>query len=482
MESYAALPYDARPLTMAHPDRLGVLARLFGVAASPPERSRILDLGCADGSHLLALALEYPECRCLGVDASAEQIAAGRKAAAELGATNLSLEVADFGAALEGEFDYISAHGVLSWVDASARERLLATVGRCLAPGGVAYLSYEVLPGSMARLTVRNVLMPYVEALGSAAMGPRFRALAKAFAEALPDQARNAPLKAELARAARSTDSAVAHDWCSGAHEALSFRDFAALLARHDLEYVTDTPLMRSSAACLTAAGRRVLAEIDGDVVERQQAIDIVSNNAYRQSLVVRAGTVQRAEPELESELGNARLSAFASVEASGSGLRMKNHLGQSAVMNDPAMQAAVVALTETSPLALECAELVAQCEARLGKKLSAAYEQALLRGVFELVSAGFVDARRTAARCVARAGERPTASALARWQSSRASTLTNQAHYAVQVAEERARALLQLLDGKRERGELGAAWGQGTTEELSAYLQRFAKLGLLVA
>jgi len=274
----------------------------------------------------------------------------------------------------------------------------------------------------------------------------------------------------------------VAHDWCSGAHEALSFRAFAALLARHDLEYVTDTPLMRSSAASLTPAGRRVLAELDGDVVERQQAIDIVGNNAYRQSLVVRAGTVQRAEPELESELGYARLSAFASVEKSGGGLRMKNHLGQSAVMSDPVMQAAVATLTERSPLALECAELVAQCEARLGRRLGAAYEQALLRGVFDLVSAGFVDARRTAARCVARAGERPTASALARWQSSRASTLTNQAHYAVQVADDRARALLQLLDGKRERGELGAAWAQGTTDELSTYLQRFAKLGLLVA
>jgi hypothetical protein len=73
--------------------------------------------------------------------------------------------------------------------------------------------------------------------------------------------------------------------------------------------------------------------------------------------------------------------------------------------------------------------------------------------------------------------------SPLCRWQSSHSARLTDLCHYPVKIQEERARRLLGLLDGTRDRAALSADWStDGTANELDEYLERFAKLRLLTA
>ncbi|HEX2879190.1 MAG TPA: class I SAM-dependent methyltransferase, partial [Polyangiaceae bacterium] len=454
-----------------------VIARMFGLTPAAPERSRILDLGCADGSHLLALALEYPNVQCVGIDRSAEQIERGQRAAAELGVKNLVLRAADLGDAIEGEFDYVTAHGVYSWVDAPARERLLATMRKGLAPNGVGYLSYESLPGAYPRLAARNLLLPYVQDLGSAGMGTRFRAIAQAVAECVGTaQPFSAALKLELLRASRAEDSAVAHDWCSDVHEAVYFRDFARHLEQHELTFVTDTPLLRSGASDLSEAGRRVLSELSRTRVERQQLIDMLADNSYRESLVVRADSNPRAEPDFQAELEAAQISTLLLLRDGEQGaLQIRNHRGWQTSVSEPLVKDAVVALTQASPRALTFADLT--------KGLDLRSRAALGRGLFDLFAAGFIDLRRDAPRCAIRPGARPQASALCRWQSSHRTLLTDVYHYSVKVQEERSRRLIALLDGTRDRAALVADWSSfGTAGEIDEYLDRFARLRLLVA
>jgi hypothetical protein len=477
MESYAALPYDARPITQAHPDRLAVIMRMFGVTAAAPERSRMLDLGCADGSHLLALALEYPNSECVGIDSSAEQIERGKRAAEELGVKNLSLRVADLGDGIEGQFDYVTAHGVYSWVDAPTRDRLLATLHSCLAATGVGYVSYEALPGAFPRLAARDLLLPYVEELGSAGMGNRFRAIARALADGVrADQPFSAALRAELLRASQASDSAVAHDWCSDVHEAVYFRDFAKQLTHHQLSFVTDTPLLRSGAADLSEPGRRVLAELGRSRVERQQAIDVLADNSYHESLVVQASVTVRSEPDFSAEFATAWFSVLLGLHSDASGaLQIRNHRGWQTTVTAPMLKTAVTALAKASPAALSFGDL--------SKDLDEGNRQKLAQGLFELFAAGFIDLRGDAPRCAVRPGERPQVNRLCSWQSSHSVRLTDLGHYPVKLQEERARRLIALLDGTRDRAALLAAWSSyGTAIELDEYLERFAKLRLLVA
>lgn len=477
MESYAAVPYDARPITQAHPDRLAVIARMFGLTPTVPERSRILDLGCADGTHLLALALEYPHSQCVGIDSSPEQIASGQRAAQALGVTNLTLRVADLGDTGEGEFDYVTAHGVYSWIDAPARKRLLETVGRCLSSSGLAYLSYEVFPGAHPRLAVRDLLLPLVRDLDAREMATRFRSLAAALAEGIrDDHPFPAALKVELLRASRADDSAVAHDWCSNVHDAVHFRDFAEQLIQHDLEFLSDTPLLRSSASALPASARKVIARLGGTRSERQQTIDILSDNSYRESLIVRGGHDLRDEPDFLAELQASRISVSLALQHTPDGaLLLRNHRGWQTTVTAAVIKAAVVSLAQASPAALSLAELAGTLDERAHRELC--------QGLFELFAAGFIDLRRDAPRCATTPGERPRASAVCRWQSRHGTRLTDLEHHSVRIEEERSRKLLDLLDGTRDRARLRSDWSNfGSASELEQYLERFAKLRLLLA
>ena len=93
---------------------------------APRAGERVLDLGCGDGvltERLAALGLEV-----LGVDASAEQVAAARKRG--LDARQVDGEALPF----EAEFDAVFSNAALHWMrDPNA---VIAGVGQALKPGG----------------------------------------------------------------------------------------------------------------------------------------------------------------------------------------------------------------------------------------------------------------------------------------------------------------------------------------------------------
>ena len=93
---------------------------------APQAGESVLDLGCGDGT--LTLRLHEAGCSVLGVDSSAEQIAAAR-------ARGLDAEVMD-GHALtfDARFDAVFSNAALHWMRDPAA--VLAGVARALRPGG----------------------------------------------------------------------------------------------------------------------------------------------------------------------------------------------------------------------------------------------------------------------------------------------------------------------------------------------------------
>ena len=93
---------------------------------APRPGERILDLGCGDGA--LTAKLAEAGCRVVGVDASAEQVAAAR--ARGLDARVMDAAELDF----EAEFDAVFSNACLHWVKAA--DAVVAGVRRALKPGG----------------------------------------------------------------------------------------------------------------------------------------------------------------------------------------------------------------------------------------------------------------------------------------------------------------------------------------------------------
>ena len=146
-----------------HPDRLATVARLFGLAAAAPGACRVLELGCGDGGNLIPMALQLPRSEFTGIDLAGDAIHEGHVVVSALGLQNITLRQLDLMEAGPdlGEFDYIIAHGLYSWVPSEVRERLLRICRVNLAPSGVAYVSYNTYPGFHRREMFRE-MMPWI--------------------------------------------------------------------------------------------------------------------------------------------------------------------------------------------------------------------------------------------------------------------------------------------------------------------------------
>ena len=139
-------------------------------ATTPPDVSRpfsFCDLGCGSGFTLNLLASLYPESRFVGVDIMAEHVAEAKRVAAVAGLGNVQFIEAGF-ADLSGHdlepFDFITAHGVYTWVAPEIQRQLVDVLGQMLAADGLIYLGYNVMPGWAAMVPLRNLMIQVAEA------------------------------------------------------------------------------------------------------------------------------------------------------------------------------------------------------------------------------------------------------------------------------------------------------------------------------
>src|SRR5437016_4335645 len=117
--TYNLMPGEPRPLQAAHVDALAVTAALAGLRVAPVGRCRVLEIGCGVGGNLLPMAQALPQSTFVGIDLSGRQIAHAKRTAGGAELQNVRLEARSFttvDAAGFGEFDYIIAHGIYSWV------------------------------------------------------------------------------------------------------------------------------------------------------------------------------------------------------------------------------------------------------------------------------------------------------------------------------------------------------------------------------
>jgi cyclopropane fatty-acyl-phospholipid synthase-like methyltransferase len=138
--TYDEVPYESLPIPGTHPDRMSTVARLPGIDVAAVEASRVLELGCAGGGNLIPMAIGLPRAQFTGVDLSPVQVADGDTLIRALHLSNVKLIAANVMDIDEhfGEFDYIIAHGIYSWVPNSVQEKILEICKRNLAPRGVA--------------------------------------------------------------------------------------------------------------------------------------------------------------------------------------------------------------------------------------------------------------------------------------------------------------------------------------------------------
>ncbi len=293
-ERYDAVPYRHGAVSDSHPARIGAIARLFGISAAPPDHCRVLELGCGEGMNLLPLAERFPQSEFVGVDFSGKQIAVAEAARAACGIGNARFVCADLRTwKPEGAtFDYLIAHGMYSWVPREVRDRLLALCAAALSPNGVAYVSYNTLPGWALPGAVRKILLSEIAGIASPdAQIARAAQVLASLAECMADQPGSyaANLRDTLADMRAKAPGLLFHDELAEVNEPCTFTEFTAHAADHALHYVGEAHYATMQSAHLPAAMQSALAPLHADFMRTQQFMDVLFQRWLRNSLLSRA-------------------------------------------------------------------------------------------------------------------------------------------------------------------------------------------------
>jgi len=487
--AYAQVPYPGLAFPQTHPDRLALLATLHGLDPAPPDAARVLEVGCADGMNLVAMAGHAPGLTAVGFDLVDPVL--GRRAAAELGLANVRLEQADLLDARDwGEFDYIVAHGVYAWVPDPVRDALMALFARSLAPHGVAFVSYNALPGARLRTMLREMVLLHAGAEDDlderVRRGRELYGFLAPWAEDRPD-AYGAVLASELRRLRRLDTPVLAHDDLGPLFDPVWLRDVAAHAARHGLRYLADAePGELHADRQPPGVDEQLDTLAGGDRVAWEQYADFLAGRAFRQTLLC------RADAPIDDAIDPARLARlwFSATDRAPIGARqaLGDATERTAPDDRPALDgatepAAVAQLARVRPRSVSFGELRASLGGVDAGALAATLWQAFRAGEVELSAAP--------PRHVTEPGERPEASPVARWQAAHGPELTNLRHDPVRLEDPLGRLLIGLCDGTRDRAGLvdglvaaveGAAVRDRLEQRLEGNLEILAKLAMLRA
>jgi SAM-dependent methyltransferase len=305
--SYEEVPYDSLPHRKSHPDHLAAMAALCDIDAPPVDTARVLEIGCASGGNLLPIAEVLPNATLLGVDLSPRQIDAGQQAINEIKLQNVELRclnLMDFPADV-GEFDYIIAHGVYSWVPLPVRVKLLEVCRRHLSPNGIAYISYNTFPGWRYRQVAREMMLYAAEGAATQAerikRGREFLALvANLILDGGPT--RDA-LRSMEKGIAEFRDRYLAHDHMAEVNEPCYFSDFVRDAAGHGLRYLRDSEAEADQWHRLPGAAQEGISKLTADPVSREQYADFFVVRAFRSSLLCRADAIAKTRGKLIQKL-----------------------------------------------------------------------------------------------------------------------------------------------------------------------------------
>jgi len=470
--TYDLIPYPAASFPQTHPNRLAGMAKLFGVDSPLPSAARVLELGCADGSNLLPMAEALPGATFLGIDYSGKQIETGNQMLGAAGLTNVELRlqnILDF-PLTEGKFDYIIVHGIFSWVPEPVREKILAICSSCLTDHGVAYISYNALPGWNMRKSIRDMMLFHTAGLTDpVARVQQARALLKFLSDSVPTE-RNAYgllLKSELELVSKSADNYLLHDYMEEDNTAFYFHQFVSHAARHGLQYLAESSLSPMIASNFPESVAKTLGQL-GQIIAQEQYMDFLRNRMFRATLLCKtARTIHR-------NIGPERLRecAFQSLFAPLSGpvdltagvpMDCKTPAGQQVSATDPFLKAAFSILLETNNAAVGFKDLLAAASAkaapfvRIPASQRAQIEEATLaKNLFNLCSRGLLEVHREPVRCSPAIPAQPKITAIARLQARTGRSLTNRLHQqgaadgvgrAVAVACDGTRTVEQIID-----------------------------------
>ncbi|MCB0332305.1 MAG: class I SAM-dependent methyltransferase [Bdellovibrionales bacterium] len=463
-QSYDEVPYVSYAYHNSSPAYLEALGRLFQIDIVPVSACRVLELGCATGGNLLPVAALFPKSHFVGVDFSAKQIAIAKSHLEHLSLKNVTFYEQDLCTITKefGSFDYIIAHGLYSWLPDHVRGELLRVIGECLAPNGMAYVSYNTYPGWATTQALRYAM----RFQGAGHQDPTKRVQAalgilQFLGDSLPNQesAYAQVIREHIDSFQRIKASHFLHDHLEEFNTPTYFLDFVKELEPHNLRYLADADLGSMSVMRYPKEVQEKLRALSGGEVHRmEQYIDFLVNRSFRASLIVHPTQkpIRTLDPKafpdlfiasalkLDSDLNLNNPSTTAKFVSSNKQfvVEIKSHVGKGVLS----------VLSQKWPQALSTSELLSALSKEFSAhSLSPTIKREEMNGVLlQLFLEGALLLRSNLGELEQSSSGNPIAQPIARLYATFVDKVPNLYHQSVPLNDLN-RAILSLLDGEKD-------------------------------
>lgn len=469
--AYDEVLYESHPFAQTHPNRLATIGALFGLQPAPLAKCRVLELGCSSGGNIIPLAERYPASQFVGLDASTRQIAIGQQTLDVLQLNNLQLLHQDILKISPdiGQFDYIIAHGVFSWVPREVQDAILRICRDHLTDNGIGYISYNTNPGWRLRGMIRDIMTYRARNIKNPAEKLKeARALLDFLAESVStkNNAYGILLADEVNHIRPKQDWYLIHEYLEDVNEPEYFHEFMDRVHAHRLQYLGEADYSTMLASNFPPEVEATLKKLGADIIETEQYMDLVRNRLFRQTLICRQDAqLDRTIPP--ERIFNLHVASSSEPEG-GPQIDPRNwdpvtfkRPGSQLTTKEPLLKAAMLELRAAWPRPIPFQELLHLARGRLhpGTQVIEAERAAndaknLARPLLRCYATTHVDLHADPPQVAYAIPEFPAISKLARYQASQPGPVTNLLHELVQLGDFE-RQVAKLLDGTRDRAAI---------------------------
>jgi SAM-dependent methyltransferase len=255
------------------------------------------ELGFGRGLTANVLAASNPQGQFYAADFNPAHVAGARQVATNAQLSNLVLLENSFAELAAGQvsdlpqFDFITLHGIYTWVTVENRAHIVNFIARYLKPGGIVYLSYNAMPGWSAAVPLQRLLVEHgelfpnrsdVQLRQAAAFVEKMEAAQAGYLTASPS------LKQRLEMLKTGNTHYLVHEYMHRHWEPLYHIDVARDLSAAKLDYVGSADLAFAYPSLYLNAERQALLNEIPDAPLRETFKDYLLNTAFRKDVFVR--------------------------------------------------------------------------------------------------------------------------------------------------------------------------------------------------
>jgi hypothetical protein len=186
-------------------------------------------------------------------------------------------------------------------VHPAVQQKILEIVQTCLATQGVAYISYNTLPGGHFRMMLREMMQYHVHKIAS----PEKQVSQGASLIQLIAKAQIKPnsygilLQQEWEqRLSERTGGAIFHDELGEYNQNFYFHEFMAQAAHYRLQFLAEAEFSEMHPANFQPVVDGLLQQLENDIIARQQYLDFLKGRRFRKTLLCHdSAPIERSIP-----------------------------------------------------------------------------------------------------------------------------------------------------------------------------------------